>query len=183
MSSMMNNDILELYTDYLIVSTAQTSATGLAALTDEMVSHDQVTRLLSQPAASSLSLWKRIKPLVRQVESSQAVLIFDDSIAEKPYTDENEIIAWHWDHSKQRTVKGINFLTMLYQTPEAALPLSVQLLAKTEDYLDEKTGRLKRRSRVSKNEYLRQMLLYARTLKVPYSYILADSWFSSTENM
>ena len=27
------------------------------------------------------------------------VLIIDDSIAEKPYTDENDIICWHYDHT------------------------------------------------------------------------------------
>jgi len=32
-----------------------------------------------------------VKPLVHQVQSPTAVLIFDDSIEEKPYTDENEI--------------------------------------------------------------------------------------------
>jgi hypothetical protein len=28
------------------------------------------------------------------------VLILDDSIAEKPYTDENDIICWHYDHTQ-----------------------------------------------------------------------------------
>jgi hypothetical protein len=39
------------------------------------------------------------------------VLIVDASIAEKPYTDENDIICWHYDHAQDRQVKGINFLS------------------------------------------------------------------------
>jgi len=41
-------------------------------------------------------------------------LIFDDTIEEKPYTDENEIIAWHFDHCQNRIVKGVNILNCLY---------------------------------------------------------------------
>ncbi|MEJ7709433.1 MAG: hypothetical protein WKF84_06135 [Pyrinomonadaceae bacterium] len=29
-------------------------------------------------------------------------MIIDDSVEEKPYTDENEIVCWHYDHSKER---------------------------------------------------------------------------------
>ena len=63
-----------------------------------------------------------------------AVLAFDDSIEEKPHTDENEIVCWHYDHSKGRTVKGINFLTAHYVTQEVSLPVSFELVEKTERY-------------------------------------------------
>ena len=38
---------LALYTDYLLSSTGQTSATGLSWLFDGQISHDQVTRWLT----------------------------------------------------------------------------------------------------------------------------------------
>ena len=37
---------LDLYTDYLLSSFGQTTATGLSALLDQAVSHDDVTRFL-----------------------------------------------------------------------------------------------------------------------------------------
>ncbi len=120
----MDQELLDLYADYLISSFRATTATGLSSLLEGAVSHDQISRLLSSPVCSSADLWRLVKPLVRQLGSSlgssQGVLILDDSIEEKPYTDENEIIAWHWDHSKNRAVKGINFISALYQvsTPE-----------------------------------------------------------------
>ena len=46
----------------------------------------------------------------RYVERSDGALIFDDTIQEKSHTDENEIVSWHFDHSKSRNVKGINFI-------------------------------------------------------------------------
>jgi hypothetical protein len=38
---------LDIYTDYLISSTGQATATGLSSLYDGAISHDQVTRLLT----------------------------------------------------------------------------------------------------------------------------------------
>ena len=43
----MDKDLLELYSDYLLSSFGATTATGLSALVDGAVSHDQVTRFLS----------------------------------------------------------------------------------------------------------------------------------------
>ena len=48
--------------------------------------------------------------MIRDIEQDDGVLIFDDTIQEKPYTDENDLICWHYDHSQNRTVKGINLL-------------------------------------------------------------------------
>ena len=109
----MNTPLFDLYTDYLIASFGQTTATGLARMMDQSISHDQVSRLLASRKQTARALWRKVKPLVRKVESSDAVLIFDDTIEEKPYTDENDIICWHWEHSKGRNVKGINLITAL----------------------------------------------------------------------
>ena len=52
--------------------------------------------------------------MIRDIEQDDGVLIFDDTIQEKPYTDENDLICWHYDHSQNRTVKGINLLNCVY---------------------------------------------------------------------
>ena len=41
------NNLLDLYTDYVLVTPTYSTATGLSSVTDNKVSHDQVTRLLS----------------------------------------------------------------------------------------------------------------------------------------
>lgn len=108
--------ILDLYTDYLLSSFGPTTATGLSNAIDGAVSHDKITRLLSEKALISRDLWREVKPLVRELESDTACLIFDDTLIEKPYTDENEIIGWFYDHSENRNKKGINLLTAFYQS-------------------------------------------------------------------
>jgi hypothetical protein len=179
----MDKSMLDLYTDYLLSSFGPTTATGLSQLVNGEVSHDQVTRFLASPAKTSGDLWRIVKPVVRQLESPDGVLIFDDSIAEKPYTDENDLISWHWDHAKERHVKGINFLTAFYATDAVGLPVAFDLVTKTEPYLDPKTGKTKRRSQLTKNARYRQMLQICVHNQIQFRYVLNDSWYAAAENM
>ncbi len=98
------------------------------------------------------------------------------------YTDENEIICWHYDHAKNSTVKGINFITALYQVNDVSLPVNFRLVSKTEHFIDKK-GKQKRRSAISKNEHYRAMLQQCVQNQIPFRYVLNDIWFASAENM
>ena len=175
--------MLELYTDYLLSSFGAATATGLSATLEGAVSHDRVTRFLSRADYDSKTLWQEVKPMVRAIEDPDGALIFDDTIEEKPYTDENELISWHFDHSKNRSVKGINLLNCVYYAGDAAVPVAYELVRKPLVYHDEKTGRLKRKSEVTKNELLRRMLRVCQRNQLQYRYVLADSWFAAKENL
>ena len=177
------DNLAEIYSDYLIASFGLTTATGLSNLLDGEISHDKITRFLAGKVKTSKDLWHFVKPLIREVESDAACLIIDDSLEEKPYTDENDIVCWHYDHSKQMNVKGINFLNCLYQTNEIALPIGFDLVEKTEKYVDPKDGKEKRRSLISKNELAQNQIAYAIKNKVKFRFVLFDVWFSSVENM
>ncbi len=175
--------MLDLYTDYLIASFGPTTATGLSRLLDGQVSHDQVTRFLSERVKTSADLWRLVKPLLRQVESPDGVLIIDDSIEEKPHTDENEQVAWYFDSSKNRTVKGINFLTAFYQVGEVGLPVAFDVVTKTESYFDVKKQSIKRRSEQTKNSRYRQLLQVCLHNHLAFRFVLNDSWYASADNM
>ncbi|MBT6440744.1 MAG: hypothetical protein HOK72_13635 [Flavobacteriales bacterium] len=69
------------------------------------------------------------------------VLIFDDSIVEKPYSDENEIVCYHRDHSKNRHIKGINFLNCLCNNDGVSIPVATEIIEKNEYFIDPKTGK------------------------------------------
>ncbi len=179
----MNRELLELYSDYLLSSFGATTATGLSAMLDGEVSHDRVTRFLSGEIYDSRTLWRLVKPMVRKMEGDDGVLIFDDTIVEKPHTDENEVVTWHFDHAKNRSVKGINLLNCVYHADGVSLPVSYEIIRKPVVFTDKDTGRPKRRSEVSKNELMRGMLRVCENNGLKYRYVLADSWFSSKENM
>ncbi len=121
-----------MYSDYLLASFGATTATGLSQLVDKLVSHNQITRFLASETQTAKDLWRVVKPLVRKVQSNKAVLIIDDTIEEKPYTDENEIVCWHFDHSKDHSINGINFVSALYEAGGVSLPVGFQVISKTE---------------------------------------------------
>ena len=179
----MNTELLEIYSDYLLSSFGQTTATGLSSLLDGELSHDQVTRFLNRDDYDSKTLWRQVKKTVREVEREDGVLIFDDTIQEKPYTDENELVCWHFDHSKGRSVKGVNLLNCLYHAGGVALPVAFELVRKPFLYSDVTTRQVKRKSDGTKNEMLRSMLKTCRQNQLKYRYVLADSWFSAQENL
>ena len=160
---MKNKQLLDLYSDYLLSSFVFTTAVGLSELLDKGYSHDQISRFLAQKKLLPKDLWKLVKPLIRKVEHPMAVLAIDDTIEEKPHTTENDIVCWHWDHSKERNIKGINILNFLYvsknETKEdIKLPVAYEIIEKKEQYYDKKSNKIKRRSAVKKNQLVRERL-------------------------
>ena len=181
--------ILDIYTDYLHTTFGNATATGLSELLDGAVSHDKITRMLSGTQKNSKDLWLSVKPLVRKHENDNACLIFDDSIIDKQYTGSSELICWHWDHSKGRNIKGINLLSAFYHTEgfDANLPLRIPVdykcISKPILHRYLKTKKEKRKSDITKNELMRIMVQDSLNKNLKFKYILADSWFSSTENI
>lgn len=177
-----NSRLLDLYTDYLLASFGPTTATGLAALLPDL-SHDQVTRFLARQELTDNDLWRAVKPHLRSVQSDDAVLILDDTVEEKPYTDESELISWHFDHVTNRKVKGINLVSALYLSQDVSLPVAFHLIHKTERVTDKKTGQERWQSKQTKNEIAREMIASVRQKQIPFRYVLADAWFCANENL
>jgi hypothetical protein len=173
---------LELYADYLLSTFGAATATGLSAMVEGDVSHDQVTRFLSAQEYTSKDLWQQVKPTVRSIEHDGGVLIFDDTIQEKAWTDESELICWHFDHCSGRTVKGINLLNALYHCNETSIPVAFELVTKPIQYSDITTKKLKRKSDKTKNEMMREMIQTCIHNSLKFRFVLMDSWFSSEEN-
>ncbi len=183
----MNRELLELYSDYLLSAFSHTTATGLSAMTGGEVSHDKVARFLSGKGMDSRALWGLVKPLVRELEKEapqeEGVLIVDDTIEEKPYTDESELVCWHYDHSKGRNVKGMSLISALYQVGEASVPVAFELVKKTQWAFNEKKEKWQRKSPTTKNEHYRKMLSACVENRIGFGYVLNDVWYSSSENM
>jgi IS4 transposase len=139
--------------------------------------------LLAGEELDSKQLWRFVKPTVRKYERNDAVIIFDDTLGEKPYTDESELICWHYDHVKHSNVKGFNLLNCVYSTGDVTLPIGFDLVKKPMLFSDIKTKKTKRKAEITKNELMRQRLLVCQQQQIKYRYVLTDSWFSAKENM
>ena len=171
-----------MYTDYLLSTFGAATATGLSAMVKGEVSHDRITRFLSGQDFTSKDLWQQVKSVVRSVENNDGVLIFDDTIQEKAWTDENELMCWHYDHVSGRNVRGINLLNALYYCKGASIPVAFELVKKPIQYCDIATRQLKRKSVVTKNELMREMIGTCIRNELKFRFVLMDSWFSATEN-
>ena len=134
----------------MIISFRYTTATGLSNLLDGDISHDQITRFLSHKQFNLADLWRNVKKDVRKIESDEGVLTFDDTVQEKPYSSENELINWHFDHTVGCSVKGI----CIYHSNEVSLSVAFKLITKPIQYSDIETRKIKRKSNTTKNEEL-----------------------------
>lgn len=178
------NKLLDIYSDYLIAQNQYATAVGLSDLLEGRISHDKITRFLNKEEFASRELWEYIRPEVRKIEEDKGgVLIIDDTIEEKPYTDENEIISWHYSHSQGRSVKGVNLLSCLIRYGDVALPIAYEPIHKDILFSDVATRKVKRKSSISKNQLFRSMIDQAITNKVKFEYILSDVWFGAKKNM
>jgi hypothetical protein len=154
----MDIKLLELYSDYIISSFGQITATGLSRALEGSVSHDKITRFLSQKELDSRQLWKLVKPVVRKHEQEDGVLTIDDTIEKKPHTTESELICWHHDHQSNRSVKGVNIINYVYSVEDTSLPVGFDVIKKPIKFCAVKTKKEKRRATVTKNELTRNQL-------------------------
>ena len=180
----MNTRLLDIYTDYLICQNKYATATGLSELMPNEISHDQVTRFLNGNLMGSKELWAYVKSDVRQHETvSGGVLILDDTIEEKPYTDENEIMCWHHCHTKGRHIKGVNILSCLVRYGDITFPVGYEIVHKDVQFCDVATKQLRRTASVTKNEHFRSLVGQCYKNQVAFDYVLADNWFGAKENL
>ena len=80
----------------------------------------------------------------------------------------------------------MNIITMFYHTQkyDQALkaPLSIEIIHKYS-MCDVNTQKEHRRNPVKKNELLRKQIKIALANQVKFSFVLANSWYSSAKNM
>lgn len=179
----MDKKMLDIYSDYLICSFGQTSATGLSRLMDGAISHDKVTRFLSQKGFTSKDLFKMVKVDIRRIADEEGYISLDDTVEEKRYTDENEVMCYHYDHCQGRSIKGMNVLHMTYTNHEVTLPIDYIVVEKAIITEDPRTKRRRRKAGVTKNEQAREMINRLSQRDIPYKYILADVWFNDEETL
>ena len=78
--------------------------------------------------------------------------MIDDTIEENPYTDKNELVCWHYSHSKGKCVKGINLLSGLIRYGDIALPIACEPVCKDALFCD-----IAKRKKNVKNYYKRNV--------------------------
>ena len=132
----------------------------------------------------SKELWQYVKSSVHEHQTATGgVLLLDDSIEEKPYTDENEVNCWHYSHAKGEVLKGINILSCMIRYDDFSVPVGYEVIKKDIVFCDVKTKKERRKSATTKNELFRKLIDLAVNNKILFEFVLADNWFGSKANM
>jgi hypothetical protein len=198
--------MLDLYSDYLITSFSTTTATGMSKLVE--IPHDSISRFLGgvkydktgdkleNHEFTSKDLWSLVKPAIRNDEIEEGVVIIDDTVEEKQYSGENDIICYHYDHCFSRNVKGVNLLNFVYVGQKLVTPIAFEVIKKTEKFestveiLDKDkrpTGKFKtvqkRRSTVTKNQMAQYHIKAIIKNQIKFKYFLMDIWFACNETL
>lgn len=156
----------ELYSQFLLASQREFSATTLASLKTE-ISHDKVSRWLQNTKLTPRILWEQVETLI---DKNDGYLIFDDSVLAKPHSQKIELTKWQYSGNIHRITRGINLMNMLWTKETEHIPVDFRIYTKLTD------GK-------TKNDHFRDMVLLSvhRELKVK-AYVF-DTWYSSVNNL
>jgi hypothetical protein len=144
--------------------------------------------------------WRRLNMLlvakfyiiVRRLldDSSEEVLIFDDSTYDRSRSKKVELLSRVFDHTFKKYLKGFRMLTLGWSDGNSFLGVDFALLSSTKKSnryqeitkdLDKRScGYLRRKEAITKStELLVPMVKRALSLGIRAKYVLFDSWFSA----
>jgi len=185
---------------------ADVSATCFAQ-TLPLVSHDAITRMLSQP------WWQRRQMIGAGVRLANAFgdgwLILDDVLIPKPHAKAIAFCGWDYDHASRRNTFGLRLVVLVWCNGSVTLPLGFVVWQKDPSRPTRRRGRKrgrkpKRRPRVSahdrraaarrrrtatgsrfrsKNELARSLVWEVVRAGCHSNVILFDNWYASRENI
>jgi hypothetical protein len=158
------------YIDFLVASPRAVSGTEAARAQParpDPPAHDAYTRLLHRLEPDAAALWAEAAGLVAR---GGGVLVLDDSVLDKPYAKQMDLVARQWSGKHKRVVRGIGLLTLRWSDGEALIPCDYRLYDKEGD------GR-------TKNDHARDLLAVAKARGFAPAMVLFDSWYASLANL
>lgn len=158
------------YIEYLISTPANYTCANLAEHL-EGVSHDAVSDYLAQAKSTARQLWELVQPLLN--DSEQAYLIVDDSVQDKRYSFQIELVRKQYSGAEGGLVRGIGVVNLVHTdgTEGGYYPIDYRIFAPQAD------GK-------SKNDHFRDMLINAVSNKgIQAKRVLFDSWYASLSNL
>ncbi len=158
----------ELYCTFLRVTSQRYSALSLSEVSPIELSHDSISRWLTDAHCQPKDIWNEAK---KHVLGTQGVLIVDDTILDKSRSDKIELVRWQYSGTVHDVIKGIGMLNFLWvDEKNQVCPMDVRIYEPKED------GK-------TKNDHFRELLHLAKEREVKPDAVIADSWYSSLDNL
>lgn len=158
----------DLYCTFLRVTSQRYSALSLSEVSPVELSHDSISRWLEEKKCQPKDIWESVKG---SVVGTKGVMIADDTILDKSRSKKIELVRWQYSGTVHDVIKGIGMLNFLWVNEENDVcPMDVRIYEPKED------GK-------TKNDHFREMLSLAKRREVTPEAVIADSWYSSLDNL
>src|SRR5664279_315799 len=108
------------YIEYLLATPINYTCSNLAAHLDG-VSHDAISDYLQRAKLTARQLWELVQPLL--FDSADACLIVDDSVQNKQYSHQIELVKRQYSGAEHGLVRGIGVVNLVYSHGGDAYPI------------------------------------------------------------
>ena len=153
------------YCQYLLSSQINYTITNFAEHL-ESISHDKINYYLKNEKLTPRLLWENVKDLI--VNDENAYIIFDDSVLDKRYSEEIEIVRRQYSGNEHGIVKGIGLVNCIYVNPKLQAFWVIDYRIFNPD-VDGKT-------KIDHVKDMLQNLVYQKLL--PFDTVLIDTWYA-----
>ena len=160
----------KLYCSFLEVTSSRYSALSLSEVAPEemSLSHDSISRWLAATKVQPKNLWEAAS---KEIDRSCGILAFDDVVIDKSRSKKMELVRWQYSGTEHGVVKGIGVVNALWQTSkDEYTPIDYRIWNPPDD------GN-------TKNDHFREMLSSAKKRGLEPEMVVADSWYSSLDNL
>ncbi|MCC5620719.1 transposase [Nostoc sp. CHAB 5715] len=158
------------YCQYLISSQINYTLTNLADHL-ETISHDKINSYLRKEKLTPRLLWDNVKEIIPI--NAQAYIIFDDTVLDKRYSEEIELVRRQYSGNEHRVLRGIGLINCVYVNSETGQFWVIDYRI----YDPDGDGK----SKLDHVIEMLQALVYHKML--PFSTVLMDSWYATTKVM
>lgn len=158
------------YCQYLLSSQTNYTLTNLADHLQHF-SHDTINRYLTKTQLTPSLLWQNIQPDIKK--SDDACLVFDDTILDKRFGENIELVRRQYSGTEHRVLPGIGLINCVYINREhnQFWIIDYRIYEPLED------GK-------SKLEHVADMLDdLVNHKQLPFARVLMDSWYASQKLM
>ncbi len=153
------------YCQYLLSSQINYTMTNLAEHL-ETISHDAINYYLKREKLTPRLLWDNVKEVVEP--DTNGYIIFDDSVLDKRYSEEIEIVRRQYSGNEHGVLKGIGVVSCVYVNPTIQRFWVIDYRIFNPD-VDGKT-------KIDHVKDMLQNLVYHKFL--PFDTVLMDRWYA-----
>lgn len=158
----------ELYCSFLEITSERYSALSLSDVAPYQLSHDSISRWLADEKIQPKDIWAIAQ---KEVLKKPGILVFDDVVVDKSRSGKTELVNWQYSGAKHDVTKGIGVVNALWQTSkDDYIPLDYRIWNPPDD------GK-------TKNDHFQEMLSVAKQRGLAPEMVVADSWYSSLDNL